>query len=197
MNHSKKIILALVLLVSYYAGNAQFHLGVKAGANLTKIDGKSFNEEFKFNYLAGAFAEIGAGKKFSVNPELLFSQSTSTVSNNTSDVYKDILNSDQRKAKLNYLSIPILLDYKLAGPLHIQAGPQFSVAINQDKTLLQNSGDAFKGGDFAFVAGAQIKIMKFRVSARYVAGMSNINDIDNQEKWKSRAIQVALGFAIF
>ncbi|HEX7757165.1 MAG TPA: porin family protein [Niabella sp.] len=196
MNYSKKIILAATLLICFSAAQAQFHLGIKAGANLTKIDGKSFNEEFKFNYLAGAFAELGVGKKFSINPELLYSQSTATVSDNYNDV-SHIFSTDQRKAKLNYLSIPILADYKLIGPLHIQAGPQFSIATNQDKTLLQNSGDAFKNGDFSFVAGAQVKLMKFRVSARYIAGMNNINDIDNQEKWKNRAIQVALGFAIF
>ena len=196
MNYSKKIILAATLLICFSAAQAQFHLGIKAGANLTKVDGKSFNEEFKFNYLAGAFAELGVGKKFSINPELLYSQSTATVSDNYNDV-SHIFSTDQRKAKLNYLSIPILADYKLIGPLHIQAGPQFSIATNQDKTLLQNSGDAFKNGDFSFVAGAQVKLMKFRVSARYIAGMNNINDIDNQEKWKNRAIQVALGFAIF
>ena len=196
MNYSKKIILAATLLICFSAAQAQFHLGIKAGANLTKIDGKSFNEEFKFNYLAGAFAELGVGKKFSINPELLYSQSTATVSDNYNDV-SHIFSTDQRKAKLNYLSIPILADYKLIGPLHIQAGPQFSIATNQDKTLLQNSGDAFKNGDFSFVAGAQVKLMKFRVSARYIAGMNNINDIDNQEKWKNRAIQIALGFAIF
>ena len=196
MNYSKKIILAATLLICFSAAQAQFHLGIKAGANLTKIDGKSFNEEFKFNYLAGAFAELGVGKKFSINPELLYSQSTATVSDNYNDV-SHIFSTDQRKAKLNYLSIPILADYKLIGPLHIQAGPQFSIATNQDKTLLQNSGDAFKNGDFSFVAGAQVKLMNFRVSARYIAGMNNINDIDNQEKWKNRAIQVALGFAIF
>ncbi|ANH82435.1 hypothetical protein A8C56_16980 [Niabella ginsenosidivorans] len=196
MNYSKKIILAATLFMCFSAAQAQFHLGIKAGANLTKIDGKSFSDEFRFNYLAGAFAELGVGKKFSINPELLYSQSTATVSDNYNDV-SNIFSTDQRKAKLNYLSIPVLADYKLIGPLHIQAGPQFSIATNQDKTLLQNSGEAFKNGDFSFVAGAQVKLMKFRVSARYIAGMNNINDIDNQDKWKNRAIQVALGFAIF
>ncbi|MBO9621044.1 MAG: PorT family protein [Niabella sp.] len=196
MNHSKKILFAFALLASYCVANAQFHLGVKVGTNLTKIDGKSFNQEFKFNYLAGAFAEIKASEKFSVNPELLFNQTTATVSDNYNDPLHP-LSSSQRKAKLNYLSIPILLDYKLAGPLHLQAGPQFSVVKSKDSTLFQNVGNAFKHGDFAFVAGLQLKLMKFRVSARYVAGMSNINDIGNSEKWKSQAIQVAVGFAIF
>ncbi|AHF15694.1 porin family protein [Niabella soli] len=196
MNHSKKILFVFALLACYCISNAQFHLGVKVGTNLTKIDGKSFNEEFKFNYLAGAFAEIGAGKKFSVNPELLFSQTTATVSDNYNDPLHPFSTS-QTKAKLNYLSIPILLDYKLAGPLHLQAGPQFSIATSKDKTLLQEGGDAFTSGDFSFVAGIQLKVMKFRVSGRYVAGMSNINDINKSEKWKSQAIQVAVGFAIF
>ena len=37
---------------------AQFHLGVKAGANITKVDGKSFKDEFRYGYHLGGFAEI-------------------------------------------------------------------------------------------------------------------------------------------
>jgi hypothetical protein len=46
------------------------------------------------------------------------------------------------------------------------------------------------------VGGAQINILRLRVYGRYVVGLSNINDIDNQDKWKSQAIQVGVGFAL-
>ena len=40
---------------------AQFHIGAKAGANITKIDGKSFKDQFKYGYHVGGFVEIGFG----------------------------------------------------------------------------------------------------------------------------------------
>lgn len=175
--------------------HAQFHIGAKAGVNATKIDGKSFKEEFDYNYLVGFFAEIGVGKKLSVNPELIYSQTSSTRDTSFNNVFPGF-NKDQTKAKLNYLSIPILLNLQLAGPLHIEAGPQFSVLTSSSKTLLQNGEAAFKKGDFSMVGGVQLKLSAFRISGRYVVGLSNISDLPNQEKWKNQALQVALGFAL-
>lgn len=194
---NKKLFLPLLaaMLVSQ-AVMAQFHVGFKAGANVTKIDGTSFKDEFSYGYLLGGFAEIGLGRKFSINPEVLFNQYTGTVSNDYKDIYEDVFNSDQSKVKLNYLSIPLILDYKLLGPIHLQAGPQFSILTNKDKNFLQNGAEAFKNGDLALVGGASVKLSALRVSARYVVGLNNINDIDNQDKWKSQAWQLSLGFAL-
>lgn len=193
-----KLFLPLIatLLLSQ-AAMSQFHIGFKAGANITKIDGVSFKDQFKYGYHLGGFAEIGLGNKFGLQPEVLFNQYSTSVDSNYKHVYQNVFNSDQSTVKLNYLSIPILLNYKLLGNfLTLQAGPQFGVLINQDKNLLQNGGEAFKNGDFAMVGGAQLKISKFRVSGRYVVGLNNINDIDNKDKWKNQGFQVSLGLAL-
>lgn len=99
--------------------------------------------------------------------------------------------------KLNYISIPILLNYKLIGNfLSLQAGPQFGILIDNSKTLLQNGGDAFKKGDFALVGGVQVKLASMRVSGRYTVGLNNISDIDNQDKWKNQGFQLSVGLAL-
>ena len=176
---------------------AQFHIGFKGGANITKIDGVSFKDKFQYGYHIGGFAEIGLGNKFGLQPEVLFNQVSTSVDSNYKHVYQNVFNSNQSSVKLNYLSVPILLSYKLIGNfLSLQAGPQFGVLISQDKTLLQNGGDAFKKGDFSLLAGAQIKFSAIRISGRYVIGLNNINDIDNQDQWKSQGFQVSLGLAL-
>ena len=193
---SKLFGLLAVLLVST-AAMAQFHIGVKAGANMTKIDSKSFKEEFRTGYHLGGFAEIGLGKKFGLQPEVVFNQYSTRVDSNFADIYENVFNPGySSNIKLNYLTVPILLTYKFLGPLSLQAGPQFGVLIDQNKTLLQNGQQAFKGGDFSMVAGAQLKILKFRLTGRYVVGLNNINDIDNQDKWKNQTIQLSLGLAL-
>jgi hypothetical protein len=176
---------------------AQFHIGFKGGANIIKVDGASFKDEFKYGYHIGGFAEIGLGQKLGVQPEVLFNQYSTTLDSNYHHIYQNAFNSNQSSVKLNYLSIPILLNYKLLGNfLSLQAGPQFSVLMSQDKNLLQNGAEAFKHGDFAMVGGAQLKFSAIRITGRYVIGLNNINDIDNQDRWKSQGFQVSLGLAL-
>ncbi|MCR6720272.1 MAG: PorT family protein [Chitinophagaceae bacterium] len=193
-----KLFLSLFALVfTATASMAQFHIGVKGGANINKIDGASFKEQFSYGYHLGGFAEIGIGRKFAIQPEVLFNQYSTTVTNDIDHVYEDVFNSDQSKVRLNYLSIPILLNYKLLGNfLTLQAGPQFSILMDQNKNLLQNGGRAFSDGDFAMTGGVQLKLSALRISGRYVVGLNNINDIDNQDRWKNQGFQVSLGLAL-
>ena len=192
---TKFLSLAVALLISQLM-MAQFHLGVKAGANISKVDGKSFKEEFRYGYNVGGFAEIKLGGKFSFQPEVLFNQYSTTLDSSYKSIYQGVISSNQSKVKLNYLSIPLLLDYKFIGPLHLQAGPQFGVLMNHDKNFLQNGSEAFKHGDFSFAAGAQIKLAALRITGRYLIGLNNINDIDNQDKWKNQVVQLSLGIAL-
>lgn len=193
---TKLFLPLLAAVVCSQVAMAQFHVGFRAGANINKIEGKSFKDEFKYGYLLGGFAEIGLGRKFSLNPEVLFNQYTGTVSSDYKDIYEDVFNSDQSKVKINYLSIPLILDYKLLGPIHLQAGPQFSILMNKDKNFLQNGGEAFTKGDLALLGGVQVKLSALRLTGRYVVGLNNINDIDNQDRWRSQAFQVTAGFAL-
>ncbi len=192
---TKFVSLAAALLISQFM-MAQFHLGIKAGANITKVDGKSFKQEFRYGYNVGGFAEIGLGKRFAFEPEVLFNQYSSTLDSSYKSIYENVISSNQSKVKLNYLSIPLLLDYKLLGPIHIQAGPQFAVLMSQDKNFLQNGGNAFKNGDFSMIAGVQLKLAQLRVTGRYLIGLNNINDIDNQDKWKNQVVQLSVGIAL-
>jgi hypothetical protein len=192
---TKLVNLSVALLISQLM-MAQFHIGVKAGANITKVDGKSFKEQFEYGYNVGGFAEIKLSDKFSFQPEVLFNQYTSTLDSSYKSIYENVITSDQTKVKLNYLTIPLLLDYKFLGPIHLQAGPQFGILMNQDKNFLQNGEAAFKSGDFSMALGAQVKIAQFRFTGRYLIGLNNINDIDNQDKWRNEVIQLSVGIAL-
>jgi hypothetical protein len=68
--------------------------------------------------------------------------------------------------------------------------------MDQNKNFLQNGADAFKKGDCSMVGGVDIKLTSLRVTGRYVIGLNNINDIDNQDEWKNQSIQISLGLAL-
>jgi hypothetical protein len=175
---------------------AQFHLGIKAGANITKVDGKSFKDEFRYGYHMGGFAEIRLGNKLVLQPEVLFNQYATRLDSNYKNVYEDIFDGNSN-IKLNYLSIPVLLNYKLVGNfISLQAGPQFGILIDQNKTLLQNGGNAFKSGDLSMLAGVLVRLGPIRVNGRYAIGLNDISDIPDDNKWKSQGFQVSVGLAL-
>jgi len=194
----KTKLLALFSLVLFtQAAMAQFHLGVKGGVNITKVDGKAFKDEFRYGYHLGGFAEIGLGGKLGIQPEVLWSQNQTRVDSSFSDVYENSLQiSNYQDVTLNYLSIPVLLNYKLGSLMTLQAGPQFGILLDQSKTLLQNGQEAFKKGDFSLVGGAQIHIAKIRLQGRYFVGLNNISDVGDQNKWNNQGFQLSLGLAL-
>lgn len=194
---SKSIVLSL-LLVSFAVIHSQaqgVHVGVKAGANIFKVDGQGYSEGFHFGYNVGAFAELNWNDHWGIQPEVLFNQTNYRTGNQFSSIYPDGLNDV--KGKLNYLSIPLLLSYRPIKLLSIQAGPQFGILLNQDKHLVESGKDAFKKGDFSLVGGAQLNLANVAVGARYVIGLTDINDVTSDQKWKNQGFQVYAGFRFF
>lgn len=192
---NRKLPLFLAVLFLAQASFAQFSLGVKAGANITKVDGRSFKDEFRYGYHLGGFATIPIGGRFSIQPEVLFNQFQTKTDSSFSNIYQNAL-SDGNNVKLNYLSIPVLLNYKLGSLLTLQAGPQFGVLLDRNKNLLQNGKDAFDKGDLSMLGGAQLGLGKIKLTGRYFVGLNNINDIDNQDQWKAQGWQLSLGLGL-
>ena len=172
-----------------------FHVGLKGGVNMYKIDGKSFSEEFKHSYNAGLFTEINFSQKVGIQPEILWNQAQTRTSTRFKDMYNDGI-GELKGVTLNYLSIPLLLNLSPSRFITFQAGPQFGVLINKDQNLLQNGKNAFKSGDLSMLGGVQLNLGGFKLGGRYTVGLTNINDIDNQDKWKNQGFQLYAGFRL-
>ena len=171
----------------------KIQIGVKGGATVNKLTGKTFKEEFSFGYHMGGFVSLGLGKKFAIQPEVLFNQVNVDTSSSFSSLYAfNKLNNVQ----LKYLSIPVLLNYNAGKLITLQAGPQFGILMNKGNTFVQNGKDAFKAGDLAMLGGVQLNLGAFKVYGRYTVGLNNINDIDNKDKWKSQSVQLGIGLKL-
>jgi len=171
-----------------------FHLGVKAGANIFKVDGTAIKDEFKFGYNLGAFAELNFSEKWGIQPEVMWNQTNFRTASNFNDIYPG--GKNDLEGKLNYISIPVLLTYAPVKLISFQAGPQFGILLNKDESLFENGREAFKSGDFSMLGGVQLNLGALKVGGRYVVGLANINDIDDREKWKNQGFQVYLGTRI-
>lgn len=195
MNKYLLTIFAL-LTVSSFSFAQSFSIGPKLGANVGKIDGAGFSEKYTLGYHVGAFTEIGFSKKVGIQAEVLWNQINADTASGFRAIYDNIDDQNFQNPQLNYLSIPLLLTYKPSKILSLQAGPQFGILLDKNKNLLDNGKEAFKSGDLSMLVGAQLNILKFRVYGRYAIGLNNINDIGNQQEWKTTGFQLGVGIAL-
>lgn len=191
--YKKLVLLSAFAFLGAAAFSQGLKIGIKAGASMNKISGKSFKEQFTFGYQLGGFAEIKLSSKFGIQPEVLFGQVNLDTSSSFSSIYQFNNVSD---IKLKYISIPLLLNYKLTPGIVLQAGPQFGILRDPNKSLLKNGADAFKTGDFSMLGGVQVKLANFRIYGRYAIGLNNLDNIGDKDKWKSQSIQLGVGFTL-
>ena len=202
----KKIIIpALILIFSSEAISQKIdpseresliRFGVKGGLNLNKIEGKSFKDEFSYNFQLGAFMQINFSRKLGIQPELNFAQATAEQSDDITVIYDDIfLGGDQVKAKLNYLKLAGLLNLNV-GPsqrVKLQFGPQWGILLNEKVDSVKTSEDVFKKGEFSVLGGIMFQLPAVHVGTRYEIGLTNINGRDNQDAWKRQSWQFFIG----
>ncbi|MEI7472963.1 MAG: porin family protein [Chitinophagaceae bacterium] len=185
--------LALISFLSTSLLAQKIQVGFKGGATMNKLSGKTFKEEFSFGYHLGGFVSVGLGKKFAIQPEVMINQINVDSSSSFSALYQF---NKITGVKLKYLTIPVLLNYNAGKLLTLQAGPQFGILLNKSNSFIQNGKNAFKSGDLSMVGGVQLNLSSFKVYGRYLVGLSNINDIDNKDKWTNQSIQLGVGFKL-
>lgn len=185
-------LIAVCLSGTYTASSQGINIGIKGGATVYKIDGLSFSDQFNWGYHLGGVAELMFTKKFGIQPEVLFNQSNTQTGFTFDTLYRSINPGTLKDVKLNYLSIPVLLTWRPTSFISFQAGPNFSVRMSKDRTLLQDGAEAFKSGNVSLLGGVQLNILSFRIYGRYGVGLTNLNNIDTQDKWNSRAAQLGV-----
>ena len=176
-----------------------FRWGFKGGLNLNKIKGESFKNEFQYNYQLGGFMQINFARKFGLQPELNFSQTTAEQSDDITDIYDDLfLGGEQKKAKLDYLKLAGLLNIDI-GPsqrVKLQLGPQWGMLLSETVDSLKTPQDVFKKSEFSVLGGIILQLPLIHIGTRYEIGLTDINGIDNKDQWKSQAWQFFVGITL-
>lgn len=189
-----KTFALIILMVCFYQFvEAQgLKLGIKAGTDVHKITGNTFDDGFNFGYHAGAFAEVKLNSHIGLQPEVYFSQVNLKKGSSVNSIYPEF--NSLKDIQLSYLNIPLLLNLRPSSKFAFQIGPQYGILMDQNANILANGKEAIKRGDFSMVGGAQFNFLKFVLYGRYLVGLNELNDIDNREKWKSQTIHVGIGY---
>lgn len=196
---------------------SQVEVGIKGGLNYVNMNVKndflspnnqiSFLDDnrYRLGYHAGVFSTLRIAEKFSVSPELLYSNKGFKMDERAND---DIYH-------FNYLNLPVMFGYEAINKLTLEAGIELgyliSNTIKTDSSDTKMSSDFIEKKDFALAAGIKYKITEnFSVNARYSHSFysafphSTITFTDlfgqhagtGQVKYRNRTFQFSLAYRL-
>ncbi len=181
----KKLLLvtAITILGLAHVNAQDVEFGIKGGLNFATITGDNTSKNqtvTAFNF--GAMAEIKISDKFSLQPELLYSGQGYDTDIDTEGIIA-----------LNYLNIPVIAKYYVTKKLNLEAGPQIGFLLST-KGGTKDYKDLFKTTDFGVNMGIGYKLDSgLNFGARYVLGLSNINDAGGTTN-KNGVFQLSVGY---
>ena len=167
------------------------NIGIKGGVNFYNINNDnaaSYDSKIGFNL--GLLGHIHVAKHFALQPEIQYSAQGAKYSDNNGD----------NKINLNYINVPVLLQYMWDNGFRLQAGPQAGILVSAKSDLNDNKVDIknnYKPLDLGLSFGASYihPSTGVGIDARYNLGLSNINE-NTASKSTNRGVQVSL-FYIF
>lgn len=181
---------------------AKFDLGLKVGLNFSNLSGSQWENGFKTNLVGGAYAGVRL-VKIGFQAEALFSQSGYTTGKDFHDLYSGYYNnlSDSLKQgtfRVNKLTIPLLVQFKLLPGLWLQAGAQYSgiVSVTDKDDLVKDAKAMFKTSNIAGIAGFTFHLNKLNVGARYIFDFSDMNNTNLGDVWKQHVVQIHIGYKL-
>ena len=187
--------LICLFIASVSFAQEHINLAIKVGQNFSKIDNVAADRT-QASFHIGATASIRLTNMLSVAPEVILSQTKLEADPSLMDLV-GTNNLQPETYHLNYLSFPVLLQIKPTSRFILELGPQYSVLMNQSKDGKELANMAFKSGEFAFVGGAKIQFSGIAAYGRYVAGMQDINALQDQQHWKTKQWQLGISLNLF
>lgn len=198
------LVAAMALLGSAAIAQSGSGFGIKAGLSYNKngdlissvgdsgqdiVDGG----EGKTGYHVGFWGKLDFPKIY-LRPELVYSKTKSSYE----------VNGDSQDYDISKLDLPVLLGYKIIGPLHIFAGPAFQYTLKNDLGDLEVE-DVKNDFTVGLNTGVGVNLGKVGLDVRYERGFSkneaefigdNITDISGRVDSRPSQIIFALSLKL-
>lgn len=169
------------------------HFGVKIGASLARLNVSGVTANIPKQSLAPHLGVMYRYRlqKFVLQPEVLLAQK----GGNFQRIRIGAAGRDTEANTYYYVSVPVLFGYIPTEGLTLQAGPEFSYALNAGKA----NGPGAKN-DLGLAVGVHYDFLdmldKFSLHLRYVQGFTNVSP-DPLAVYKNRALQVSIVYNLF
>ncbi len=173
MKYIFTVALFLACISSSYAQMSDgFRFGLKLGVNGSNVydDAKAEDIKKRVGVTGGVFVQIPlGGKRLSLRPELLFT---------TKGAAYDYLNNKNPDIKINYLELPLSLEYHLFGVVNLHAGAYASLLASGDGDVSGVPGQlektSFEDFDFGWHAGTGLDFGGLGLHFRISRGLKNV-----------------------
>ncbi|HEY4148896.1 MAG TPA: porin family protein [Chitinophagaceae bacterium] len=170
----KSVFFVTALLLGVFIAGAQnlhphVEFGVKGGLDVSNVhEESSTNPDSKASGYFGILAHIHLMPQFALQPELLFS----------GQGYSHTIAGTTYRTSLNYVTLPLLVQFMFDNGFRIETGPQPGVLVAAHLKSGGNSADEmkdFRNGDFSWVFGAgYLTRSGFGIDVRYNLGLTDI-----------------------
>lgn len=178
----KKFILSGFLVIgSMLAVQAQsVKFGVKGGLNISRIT-KTDGVKSLAGFNAGALVNFALDENWAIQPEVLYSAQGTKA---RQSAFWGLVNTSST-LKLNYINIPVMVQYNIVPEFYLEAGPQLGIlaaAKLKSGDISVNVKDRMKSVDFGLGFGFGYKFdMGLGISGRYNFGLTNVYDSKNAD----------------
>lgn len=189
----KKISLflcALSITATIFAQQAA--IGLKAGLNVANLSNSSgYDMGSKLGFNGGLLAHIHLAPSLALQPEAVYSNQGA----------KYTVNGTEHELNLNYINIPVQLQYMFNNGFRLQTGPQVGfLAGVKDKVGDAETGyftsQDFKTVDFSWSAGlGYLSPSGLGVDGRYNFGISDVNNVGSNVL-KNNVFQLGLFYML-
>ncbi len=200
MKMIKQFIAVALMLASLTALNAQsnygeFRWGLKAGANFASVTNLSEGiekDKGRAGFVGGAFAKIPLKHFVSIRPELLFHMKGSTL------IVPGDASLARERFAMNYVEMPVSIDFDLPYFLDFHAGVQGSLLIFKkfefNGTEIEAADDNFNNTEFGWHVGTGIDLGNIGIHVRFQQSLTSFYDITSfgGEKVKPRNWGISL-----
>lgn len=186
-------VFILLVVVGAPSTNLAQTIGLKGGINVATISGTTESSN-KIGFHGGMFFIIKPSEKIGIMPEILYSQQGATFSFGAAKVY------------LDYLTVPVFLNYYPSSNFFLSAGPQFGYLLSasvEDVTGNIDIKNSLQDIDFSLAFGLGLDFESMQVSARYVAGMTDavydpaiLAFYNLQGTFKNSVVQLSFGYKL-
>jgi len=201
----------IVLLLGDKVATEKFHLSVDAGLNISSLPGLKQQQSTHGLYFGlGTFIKLN--EKWALTPE--FKPLSPRGANQVAPLrdYATSLSSATYSFELNYIDVPVLIQYKLSEKIFASAGPQISFLTSATQVAAGNipAGTTvdikekmksnFSSTYFSFPIEAGYHVSDARkgkgmdVKIRYAVGLSNMIAATNYGSSNGSTFQVFLSF---